>query len=556
MSDLPTNEQLSPSAASADRCERVLLDPRHPRLLDDREQVLEVKAGHVDVFAVDAGSPHDRRRHHLFRIEAGEIILDLQTACRGKRLQIVAVGGSGAELTRLPRARIASTDLIARWVTRLAQLVISPGFPGMVEELAVGEASEMQPGERRRGPMRSVGWARVVAGKANLIGLGPDFAPGDLPVPLIAGLWIEAGPAGCTMLADASTPELPVLWPAIDRFHLAIVAGLENGLARVAAEERQRLSQRSELTHTQTVESFHRLAETVVGTSALGQPALGQSALAQTELSHADPLFLSCRIVGAAVGAPVPFSNRSAAAGQAFRDVLEIARSARLRVRRVQLRDKWWTRDVGPLVAWHGAQGNAVALVRDRRAGYTMVDPGRGARQPVGASLAKDLAPEAAAFYPALPSRPLRYRDLLAVSMVGLSGSLVRTALLILAMGLLSLIPPLLTNFLVTSVIPRTEIDQLIVCARRDGRVNGRPADNAGIGDLEARRSRRFQAPGGPDRQAPQIAHRAVPQLHHGRSGRSCDGHRCGPQDRHGTHAARSDGISVQRLFRWPDALL
>ena len=33
------------------------------------------------------------------------------------------------------------------------------------------------------------------------------------------------------------------------------------------------------------------------------------------------------------------------------------------------------------------------------------------------------------------------------------------------AIGLLSLIPPLITNFLVSSVIPRTEIDQLIVCA-------------------------------------------------------------------------------------------
>ena len=460
MSDMPTNEQLPPDAASADPRERVLLDPRHPRLLDDREQVLEVKAGHVDVFAVD-----NRRRHHLFRIEAGEIILDLQTACSGGRLQVVAVGGAGAELTRLPRTRVTSIDQISRWVNRLAQLVIAPGFPGMVGELVAGQVNEMQPGERRRGPMRSMAWTRVVTGSANLIGLGPDFAPGDLPLPLIAGLWVEAGQAGCTMLADASTPEAPVLWPAIDRFQLAIVAGLENGLARAAVEERQRLAQRIELTHAQTVESFHRLTETVVGTSALGRSASGQSAHAQTELSHPDPLFSSCRVVGATLGAPLPFSNRSSAAGQAFRDVLEIARLARLRVRRVQLRDKWWTRDVGPLVAWHGAQGNAVALLRDRRAGYTMVDPSRGARQPVGSSLAKELAPDAAAFYPALPSRPLRYRDLLGVSMVGLGGSLARMAFLILVMGLLSLIPPLLTNVLVTSVIPRTEIDQLIVCA-------------------------------------------------------------------------------------------
>ena len=95
------------------------LDPRHPRLLDDREQVLAVKAGHVDIFAV-AG---DMRRRHLFRVEAGEIILDLNTACAssGGRLQIVAVGGPSAELVGLPRTSVASPDLLARWITHLAR---------------------------------------------------------------------------------------------------------------------------------------------------------------------------------------------------------------------------------------------------------------------------------------------------------------------------------------------------------------------------------------------------------------------------------------------------
>src|SRR6185312_2821239 len=62
-------------------------------------------------------------------------------------------------------------------------------------------------------------------------------------------------------------------------------------------------------------------------------------------------------------------------------------------------------------------------------------------------------------------SRALGYWDLLGLSMVGLGGGLVRMVALVLTIGLLSLIPPLITNFLVNSVIPRTEIDQLVVCA-------------------------------------------------------------------------------------------
>ena len=47
----------------------------------------------------------------------------------------------------------------------------------------------------------------------------------------------------------------------------------------------------------------------------------------------------------------------------------------------------------------------------------------------------------------------------------GLGSSIVRIFALVLTIGLLALIPPLITNFLVNSVIPRTEIDQLVVCA-------------------------------------------------------------------------------------------
>jgi NHLM bacteriocin system ABC transporter ATP-binding protein len=448
-----------PDSTAARRGETVMLDPRRPRLLDDRDNVLEVKAGHVDIFVIDATNPDDTHRRHLFRIENGDIILDLQTACGGGQLQIVAVGGPGAEAISVPRTSFSSVGLIARWIAQLTQLLISPGSSGMTPEVLVGEPDVMQPGERRRGPMRSVAWARIVAGTANFLGLDPALGPpsdaGDAPIPLIAGLWIEAGKSGCEVRAETALPDASVLWPAIDRLHLAIVSSLERALARIAAREQERLSQRIELSRAQTLDAFQNLAETVAGQSAVGK----------AEFSPSDPLVSSCRIVGSALGMPTAFANRPTASGQGFQDILEIARTARLRVRRVQLRDRWWNLDVGPLIAWHGPQHHAVALIRNRRARYTLIDAGRGLREPVGQTLAGDLATAAASLYPALPSRALRYRDLLTVSITGLGGSLARTVSLIVAMGLLSLIPPLITNFLVNSVIPRTEIDQLIVCA-------------------------------------------------------------------------------------------
>jgi len=75
------------------------------------------------------------------------------------------------------------------------------------------------------------------------------------------------------------------------------------------------------------------------------------------------------------------------------------------------------------------------------------------------------LAPDAVSFYPSLPARPLRFRDLLTFSFQHSTGNFARIAFAVVAIGLLSLVTPLITNVLVNSVIPRSELDQLAFCA-------------------------------------------------------------------------------------------
>ena len=94
-----------------------------------------------------------------------------------------------------------------------------------------------------------------------------------------------------------------------------------------------------------------------------------------------------------------------------------------------------------------------------------MFDTRTGTQRPVDRSLAMELAPEAASFYPALPARPLRFRDLLAFSFQQATGNFFRIAFAVIAIGLLSLVTPLITNVLINSVIPRSELDQLAFCA-------------------------------------------------------------------------------------------
>src|SRR5262245_37508894 len=103
---LRSTEAVVAASAPAESSRPVPLDGRRPRLLAHRGYVLNVVAGHVDLFAVIVADGRvEGARQHLLRIETGEIIPDLpeHAAPTGERLQVIAVGGLGTEVLMMPR---------------------------------------------------------------------------------------------------------------------------------------------------------------------------------------------------------------------------------------------------------------------------------------------------------------------------------------------------------------------------------------------------------------------------------------------------------------------
>jgi NHLM bacteriocin system ABC transporter ATP-binding protein len=438
--------------------QRIVLDTRRPQLLDHHGYALQVVAGHVDLFVLSiTDAETEGIRQHLFRVAAGDIILDLPVAGDhpAERMRVIAVGGPGAEAVILPREQIEKFDVVADWIARLARQAAGPGVDWTIREAEPGERCELMPGERRRGAARGIVWASVSAGTLRLMGHDPAYRDNAPPVPLTSGMWIEAGETGSTLTCSAGIPSGADPWHAIDHFQVCAMACIRRRLASDAHAEAQRLVRRTQLTASQTHDAFDDLAAVIVP-----RPDSGR-----TETHAVDPLIAACRAVAQAIDAGVVRPPRRTLAQPEFEQVVEIARASRLRVRRTLLRGNWWEQDVGALVAWHGEERNPVALVPASRHRYLMIEPKSGMRRIVDPAIAMELSAEAAMLYAALPSRPLTFWDLLAFSARHARGNTLRIVLGALAVGALSLAIPVITQVLVDSVIPRTEFDQLVFCA-------------------------------------------------------------------------------------------
>src|SRR5258708_38663526 len=78
--------------------ERVTLDGRNPVFLDRLGRAMQVISGHVDVFAVGvSGDKPETARHHLFRIQRGEIFADMFDAADASEIRMIPVAGADTE---------------------------------------------------------------------------------------------------------------------------------------------------------------------------------------------------------------------------------------------------------------------------------------------------------------------------------------------------------------------------------------------------------------------------------------------------------------------------
>lgn len=432
------------------------LDSRRPLLLDHRGFVLQVIAGHADIFAVDVSDGRWGGRHHLFRVEAGDIVPDLPGAGApsANGLCFIAAGPEGALVSLIRRSALPSSEPAIRWIERLSRFVAGSAPPWQMAELPDGEG-ELDAGEHRRGPMRGLVWLTVKRGGVKLMGVGAPCVAGSPPLPLTSALWVEAAGEGCAVSASGEGPAGDHIWTSIDQFHLGVVACVQDILAREAQSAAERLAHRTRLAETRTVEAFDRLSGIIVR-------RFDHEAV---DASLSDRLAGACQIVGNALRAPVTISGRIDGAKDDFAALSQIAHAARLRIREVLLRAEWWRSDGGPLVGWHGETRDPVALLYEPGRGYVMVDPRTKQRRPVNRALAAEIAPEAVMFYPPLASRSLGYRDLLQFALRYTHGNISRIAVTVAFIGLLSLVTPFVTDILISSIIPRSELDQLGFCA-------------------------------------------------------------------------------------------
>jgi len=424
-----------------------------------------VAAGKVEVFAVPRaeGSP----RWHLGTVEPGGLLAGLATE---SPLGLLAVGTHGTRLLRMEPRRLAALARAAGreaelaggldgWVRALLAQVDRAGSPKAFRPLRPGAEESLEQDGLALRTQEGVVWVRPLDGALWFLGRSDLAVEAGSFLPLADAVWAVG--AGAARVAALDTPALlraedgEEIWTALARFHAFLLAWARTRSEAAEAEERERLGRKAELDRAALERASTRLASVLTDV-----PAREVGARAEP------PLLASCRLVGEALGVEIQVPPEAGASRQ--RDLLErICTASRIRQRRVILRDDWWRRDNGPLVAFRvldEAQKTrrAVALLPTSPHSYEMADPVERTRVPVDARVAESLTGEAFMFYPPLPSRAVGMADLLRAALRDRRRDLATIVLMGVAGGLLGLVVPIVTGRIFGGAIPSADRPHLV----------------------------------------------------------------------------------------------
>ncbi|NDD29364.1 MAG: NHLP bacteriocin export ABC transporter permease/ATPase subunit [Proteobacteria bacterium] len=436
----------------------------HPITADDETMLYLVDTGTIDLFTVQViEGKRAGARLPLVQIAENQIFIGVRPQ---QNRTLTAVGTADTKIYRVALDTLLKSleddktidrseelaDALDSWIRCLQAGIQAPYPPTKCRRLLKPETVTLGP-YHSLCAARGVLWARV-NGEVTWL---DDAA--RLASPLIAlstYSWIQATEKGATvtLLPTAALVGQAEMWQALLQCQnqmLAAVVALE---ARQRAQDHERVVRRAASEGASLDEAIHDVAAVF-------------STRETNFFSHArfaDALLDACEMVGEYQGLKIERPAGSTE-GLATDALWRICRASHCQTRQVVLRDSWWKRDSGPILAYIDETRRPVALLPDGPHRYRMYDPVERTSVAVDAAVAKTLDPNAQMLYRNLPERPLVPLDLLKFGLRTTWRDLVTLLVMGLLTGLLSLATPVGLGMLTSTIIPSGQSTELAALA-------------------------------------------------------------------------------------------
>ena len=445
--------------------EKIYVSAENPLTLTRSDQFWMVLSGEVNVFytKIDEHGEYTNRLTHLYAAKKGEVLFSLLTQEVIESTRLV-VFSPEAMLLAIDKVDLLEMDhfflknMIDKWILKTSSVVNTVNAPRIYTPLNDYQESTLEKNTVAF-PSNNISWVHLLKGEVSLFAestqVKAEHYSGFL-APLSNKLWLKSL-ADETVVRVLSTRETLLqdevyFLLSLSKLEGYFYAQLNSIIDNQQSEESSYLSDKLAVDQLALEDTLGKIKSVVAGNKNNQEVAIGRNRKQQ------NILFLTCRLIGNQIGFTLEEPKYIESHQNNVTNQLHlIAKSSKLRIRKIILRDTWWKEENGPLLAFTKKDKTPVALLQKTSSSYTIKDLSTGDESIVDHQLAESLEPIGYMFFSGFDGTMSSVKKVLSFALKSVEKDAKLLIAAALAGSLISLLVPVLSGVMYDEVVPTAD---------------------------------------------------------------------------------------------------
>lgn len=444
--------------------EKIYINVENPFTLNDTDKFWMVLSGEVNVFytKIDENGNYLIPLKHFYTVEKGEIVFSLRTENLTENTRLIAFSGD-AKLLPIDKNKLLEMDhfflknMINRWISKTTSVICNHNSPRVYTALDDYKIIKLEKNAIAF-PSSGINWVHILKGEVSIYAestpISHDKLPGFL-TPVSNKLWIKSlnGNAELKVLSTREVLQddiyfLLSLKKLEEHFYNKLNALIET----YKSEENKRFQEKRVLEEDGIRNTLQKIRSIVAGNE--------EHVQAETSgfTGKKSILFSTCQLIGEQSGFKMDEPKHIESYENSVTNQLyAIAKSSRIRIRKIILRGTWWKEENGHLLAFTKKDKTPVALLQTKSDAYTIKDLSTGIESRINSEIAETLEPIGYMFLSGFDGKMSSVRKVAGFAMKGIQNDAKVLVLAALAGSLIGLLVPILSGMMYDDVIPTAD---------------------------------------------------------------------------------------------------
>jgi NHLM bacteriocin system ABC transporter ATP-binding protein len=445
--------------------EKIYIGVENPLVLNDSEKFWMVLSGEVNVFytKVDEEEEYLIPLKHLYSARKGEILFSLLPKGCTENSRLI-VTSNYATLLAIDKFDLLEMDhfflknMIEKWITKTSAVFSSNNSPRVYT--AIDEYTNIHlEKDTVAFPSSGINWIHLLKGEIEIFSESTSINAQKYPeflAPVSNKLWVKSI-SDETEIRVLSTREVLLqddiyFMLSLSKLEVYFYARLNEIIDTHKSEETNHFEQKLIIEEEGLRNTLERIKSIVAGNGKA--PAI----VANQNSGKKSVLFSTCQLIGDELGFKLEEPKHIESYQNSVTNQLYvIAKSSKIRIRKVILRDTWWKDENGHLLAFTKKDKTPVALIQKTSNSYVIKDLSTGVESVINYEIADTLEPIAYMFFSGFDGKMSSVKKVLRFAVKGVEKDAKILILAAFVGSLIGLLVPVLAGKMYDDVIPTAD---------------------------------------------------------------------------------------------------